>query len=356
MKLDMPGLIKERMASGRFRYRVRVEGNKRRKITLRVPPEHPDFYEHYHAARAGMQLERSATPAEASIPRSIAWLSHLFEAAMQDKVGHGQMHQSTLTQRSSFYKRLRAEHGDKSLFMPRSEVIKIRDSMAATPGAADNMVKSIRALFVWGIDQGHLPEDAPNPADGVSKINKGTGTIPWSVEDLENYRAVHPFGTTAHLALSILMFTACRVGDAWWIGRGNETMIDGTPHLDWQPGKKGSARVTIPIAPPLLKAIRAQKIVGPAYILTEHGQPHSSAKAFANRFRKWCDAAGLENRSAHGIRKAAGELMALQGATQYAIMAVHGHTQAKTSEQYTRDANRRMLAAGAMQKLSSMDW
>lgn len=356
VKLHMPGLSKEPMPSGNYRYRVRPAGDKRRKITLPVGPDHPDFMEHYSAARAGQKIARMPTPAETAIPRSISWLTHLFESAMAEKIRAGLMSQSTLTQRAAFYRRLREMHGDKALSMPKSEVIRIRDGMAQTPGAADNMVKAIRALFAWGQEQGYIPQGAANPADGVGKINRGTGAVPWSVADLENYRAVHPFGSSAHLALSLLMFTACRIGDVWWLGRSNETDIDGIPHLDWQPGKSGSARVTIPIAPPLLRSIRALKVIGPSYILTEHGQRHRSAKAFANRFRKWCLEAGLENRSAHGIRKAAGELMALQGATQYAIMAVHGHTQAKTSEQYTRGVNRRALAADAMQRLSGMEW
>lgn len=176
------------------------------------------------------------------------------------------------------------------------------------------------------------------------------------MDDLQAFRDRHPKGTMAHLALTRFMFTACRIGDAYRLGRGHERKIHGITYLDWQPEKKGSARVTIPILPPLADAISAQTLIGPTYLLNGWGRPFASSAAFGNWFRDRVGEAGLENRSPHGIRKAAGELMALEGASQYHIMAVHGHTQAKTSEGYTQGVNRQKLAAEAMRMLSDMAW
>ena len=75
-----------------------------------------------------------------------------------------------------------------------------------------------------------------------------------------------------------------------------------------------------------------------------------------NRFRKWCDAAGLEGLSSHGVRKAAGHLLAQNGCSQHPIMAIHGHTEAKTSEVYTKGFERWTLAADAMRTLEDMEW
>lgn len=354
MRINLPGLWVEKMASGATRCRVRVEGKKYQKITLAVGPDHRDFMEHYRAARAGVKLEASASPKDAAIPRSLAWLTLAFEEAMQARVDADLMHGGTLQQRAAFYARLRKTRGHKAMLMPRSEVIKIRDEMVATPGAADNMVKAIRALYAWAIDQGYVTD---NPASGIGKINRGTGATAWSIDDLKKFRDRHPAGTTAHLALSLFMFTACRVGDVIQLGPRSEKQIDGVAHLDWQPAKRGSARVTVPILPPLARAIAAQKVAhADAYLLTQHGRPFASSAAFGNKFRQWCGEAGLVDRSPHGIRKAAGELMAQEGATQYHIMAVHGHTQAKTSEVYTKGANRQRLAAEAMRTMVGMDW
>ena len=353
LRVDLPGLLKETLPSGRFRYRVRVEGKKWIRIPLAVGPDHREFLDHYRAARAGVHLGADATPADAAVAKTVDRLSHAFEAAMSARVAAGLMHKGTLHQRAQFYVRLRAEYGAKDMNMPRHIVVRIRDSMTATPGAADNMIKAIRALYAWGIDQGHVSD---NPASGIGKINRGTGAAPWSVSDMKKFREKHPVGTVAHLALTLFMFTACRIDDVVKLGRGNEVLRDGIVSLCWTPGKRGSAPVTVPIMPPLARALAAQKIVGATYLLTQHGKPFASGSAFGNKFRRWVAEAGLKDRSPHGVRKAAGELMALEGASQYHIMAVHGHTQAKTSEIYTKGVNRTKLAAEAMQMMKGMDW
>lgn len=353
VRINFPGLFSERLPSGNTRWRVRKAGDPKIKTTLRVEPGHPRFGEHYHAARSGIQLDAEPEAPQA-IKGSVGWLADLYIAAMKDMQSAGHLQAATVQQRAVFIERLRADAGEYAAAMPQSELIKRRDKMMDTPGAADNFVKAIRAMYAWGIERGHVKA---NPATGIGRINRGTGAAPWTVDDLKRYRQRHPAGTMAHLALSLFMFTACRIGDAVRLGRANEVTVDGVAWLDWTPEKKGSARVRVPIAPPLLAAIRSQVVTHPAaYLLTEQGQPFSSKDSFSRRFAKWCEQAGLEGRSAHGIRKAAGELMALHGASQYHIMSIHGHTQAKTSEVYTQGANRARLAEQAMQRLAGIEW
>lgn len=353
MQIDLPGLLCERLPSGSHRWRVRVEGRKWQRIALSVGPDHPLFMEHYRAARAGVKLEPAASPADAAIPMSVAWLTHSFEEAMQARVKAGLLHPGTLHQRAAFYARLRAEYGAKHAAMPRSAVIKMRDKMTSTPGAADNMVKAIRALYAWAIDHGHVTD---NPASGIGRINRGTGATAWSVEDLAKFREKHPLGTMAHVALSLFAFLACRIGDAPHLGPHNEVPRDGIASLHWQPAKRGSAPVTVPILPPLARALEARPMRGPTYLLTAYGKPFASPAAFGNKFRGWVIEAGLTDRSPHGIRKAASEWMAANGASQYQIMSVLGHTQAKTSEVYTAGVDRTRLAAEAVRSMGGMDW
>lgn len=353
MKVTFPGLYSEKRGA-RTRYVVRKQGEKTKKITLSVDPSHPKFAEHYHAARSGIRLDPEPDATQVSIRGSIGWLVDAYIAEMERAVGSGQMHKSTCHQRSVFLTWMRGQVGDYSVNIPQTELILLRDQKASTPGAADNFVKAVRAMFTWAIDRNMAKA---NPATGIKKINEGTGARAWTVDDLEAYRDRHPFGTMPHLALTLFMFSACRIGDAVILGRQHEAKRpDGSVWLGWQPEKRGSKKVTIPILPPLLKAIRAQPIVGRTYLLREDGQPFSSKNSFGNKFSTWMEQAGLTGLSAHGIRKAAGELLALHGASQYHIMAVHGHASAKTSEIYTEGADRARLAEQAMQMLSGMDW
>ena len=56
------------------------------------------------------------------------------------------------------------------------------------------------------------------------------------------------------------------------------------------------------------------------------------------------------------FRKAAGHLLAQEGCSQYQIMSIHGHTQAQTSEIYTKGVERWRMTAETMKRLEGMDW
>ncbi len=152
------------------------------------------------------------------------------------------------------------------------------------------------------------------------------------------------------------MFTGCRIGDAAHLGPSNIVKRNGEDWLEWQPEKRGSAPVSVPILHPLARSIEALTVTGPTFILTAAGRPFASKAALGGRFRDWCNKAGLERRSAHGIRKALSELLAESGATQHMIMSIMGHTQAKTSEVYTKGVNRAILASEGMALMKGLDW
>ena len=71
---------------------------------------------------------------------------------------------------------------------------------------------------------------------------------------------------------------------------------------------------------------------------------------FGNRFRKWCDDAGLPHCSAHGLRKAGSTRLAALGASDREIMAITGHQTAKEVDRYTKGVRQKKLAASAMEK------
>lgn len=365
MRVNLPGLLCERLPSGAERWRVRVAGDKTRRIALSVGPDHPDFTEIYHAARRGIAMKPTPSAVDRTIKGSVAWLVESYLEHLDAMVKAGKASPLTLKQRRWFFTKLvahkasygRAEgqpFGGLHMDIPQQELVAFRDAHAATSGAADNMIKAIRAMYVWACER---KLTSVNPAIGIAKIHKGQGgATPWSVEDLRRYRKQHPPGTDAHLALTLFMFTAARISDVILLGRGNETTQGGLTWLTWQPAKKGARAVSIPMLPPLYAATRAQPVIGKTYLLTRQGKSFASPEAFRNRFKDWCVAAGLPDRSAHGIRKAAGNLLAEAGATQHQIMAIHGHAEAKTSEIYTRAADRARLAKDAMALLAGLEW
>lgn len=290
----------------------------------------------------------------APIEGSIAWLVDTHLDAMEKMVESGLRSKRTLNKRRYLLSQLKSSYGEYSLRMPQSQVVRIQDDLADTPAWADSMVEAIRVMYRWAQKRGHVRD---NPAFGVEKIDPGRGgASPWTIDDLRAYLDAHKLGTTPHTALTLLAFSGCRIGDARWLGRSNEITVDGIQYLGWQPEKAGSAYVEIPLMPQLRKATRALTVQGKTYLTNQRGQPFKSADVMSNTFIRWCRTAGLENRSAHGVRKALGHLLAEHGCSQYQIMAIHGHTQARTSETYTRDVERRRLARDAMLAISHIKW
>lgn len=364
VRLEYPGLTKERNTSGTIRWRVRPKGERGRKITIPIGPDHTDFQKHYEAARRGIKLDAPAPIEEER--GTMGWLFTAYLQHLELQVESGAASPLTLKERKSLSAFVLSQtseqerskgRGYRSLPMniPTAELEALKDRMAGTPGKARNVWKFLTAAYDFGTRRGlcstNPPRAVPRPA-----YKSAGGAKPWTVDDLLAFRKAHPKGTTAHLALTLFMFTACRIGDPVLLGREHETRRNGTPWLVWQPSKRGSKMVEIPILAPLQSALDDRKVIGSTYLLTAHGKPFKSPAGLRNKMQEWCEAAGLEGLSSHGIRKAAGHLLALNGASQYEIMSVHGHANAATSQVYTDAVERARLGQLAVSKLAGLDW
>lgn len=349
MKHNFPGLIIEPMPSGKSRYRVRVSGSPKRRIRIHCSPDHPMFQEQYLAARAGFQPEEIQELNETNHRLSLGWLIIKYLSYFETEVTNGRKSAKTLKKKRNLFEKLRPYWEYESV-IPRKNLMELQDRFTAKPAQADALIEAIRVMYSWAMDREIVAE---NPAIGIKKIyQKGPGTTPWQADDVKQFLEFHPLGTKPHAALQVLMWTNCRVEDLTVLGRGHERLIDGIEAIRFQPSKKGSSLVTIPLMPGMKLATRALKVQGRTYILGRGGKPYSSGDSMSAMFIRWCKDAGLKNRSAHGIRKGFGELMAELGCSQYEIMAIHGHSEARTSETYTRGAERWKLAKSAMEKLN----
>lgn len=78
-----------------------------------------------------------------------------------------------------------------------------------------------------------------------------------------------------------------------------------------------------------------------------------TSNEFGNRMRQWCDDAGLEHCSAHGLRTAATARLAEIGCTDAEIMSITGHTTRKEVDRYTKGARQRRLAENVLVRLKT---
>lgn len=350
MKIEFPGLLRESLPSGNYRYRVRVRRNKAKRIRLTLTPDDEGFYEQYLAARAGEQPKTKRPLSETLTEASLGWLIALHLEDYQKQVDRGSRSIKTLNKKRYLLNPF-MKYDDMQMSVPRKVLIGWRDEMADRPSQADAMIGAFKTMYDWAILRELVDE---NTARGIPTIApKAKGATPWSLTDVQKFFAHHEEGTKAHTALQILIWTGCRIDDLTHLGRHNEKSINGIESIQFQPKKKGSAEVTLPLAPALRQATRAMKVQGRTYILGYGGKPYSSGDSMSAMFINWCREAGLEGRSAHGVRKAVGEILAEMGASQYEIMSVHGHNESKTSEVYTKSVSRFRLAQQAMEKLQN---
>ena len=148
-------------------------------------------------------------------------------------------------------------------------------------------------------------------------------------------------GTRERLAFDLLLYSAQRSGDVRQMGR---QQVRDSAILVRQ--EKTKAFLELPIHP-RLKASLDTVPVGQMLFLTTQAGVGFTAGGFGNWFREACRSAGIENRSAHGLRKSAATRLADAGCTEAQIKAVTGHTTSKEVERYTKARNQRLLAQDA---------
>lgn len=226
----------------------------------------------------------------------------------------------------------------------------LRDRKIATPEAANHRLKSARAVFLWAVRKRGAdgrPYAPHNPARDVHYLKTGsTGYHSWTAEEVQQFEARHPIGTKARLALALLLLTGQRRSDVIRFGR--QHIQDGRLSFTQFKGRnRKPKRLSLPILPALQRVIDASSCGDLTFLVNDRGHPFPD-KSFGNKFRAWCDEAGLHHCSAHGLRKAGATIAAEAGATAHQLMAMFGWTTIGMAQRYTQAADQKRLADGSM--------
>ncbi|CCE08065.1 Phage integrase family protein [Bradyrhizobium sp. STM 3843] len=327
---------------GNVRCYVRAPG--KRKVRIRALPGTPAFMEEYQAAIATAS-EAPQRQADEAKKGSFRYLCIRYYASAAYKA----LDISTRNWQRRALDGIAGEHGAKPVaVMEPRHVRKMRDAKAATPAAANQLLKALRALFSWANE---AEETTVNPTINVKKLRyRSDGHHTWTDEEIIRYYDRHPLGSQARLALDLLRYTTGRREDAPRLGR--QHVRDGRIRFRQAKNEHRSPiDIDIPMHPALAESIAAANVGGKmTFLLTEFGKPFT-ANGFGNKFKDWCRQADLPHCSAHGIRKATLTALAEAGATPHEIMAIGGHQSLEEVERYTKAANRKKTADAAMAKL-----
>lgn len=306
-------------------------------------PWSPEFMSAYEAALNNAAI--ATIGIKRSVPGSVA---EAIARYLDSTTGFTSLAPSTQAKRRAILNRFRDQHGDKRLPMLQPEHV-ARILSRQRPHAQRNTLKTLRGLMAFAVMEGLLDGD-PTGSVKVQKIKDSGGFATWSPEQIEKYRQHYPLGTMARLALELGIGTIQRRGDAIELGR--QHIRNGILSLTQ---KKTKTPVDIPVLPELQTAIDAMGKAGSlTFLMTELGKPFT-ATGFSNKFRDWCNQAGVQkNLSFHGLRKTGATRFAEAGFTDHEIMAWGGWTSIREVQRYTRAANRKSIAIAAAKKLKHL--
>jgi integrase len=307
------------------------------RIRLKAEFGTPEFWQEYQDALSG--LTRCAVKAAAG---SLAWLFERYREAPAWR----DLSLATRRQRENIMRHVIESAGNKPANeIKRAHIVEGRDRRSATPVQARHFIDTLRGLFEWAAEAQHVKAD---PTLGVKypKQPKTGGFIPWTEDDIAAYERRWPLGARQRVWLDVLAYTGLRRGDAVRFGR--QHVRNGVGAIKTE---KTGTEVTLRILPVLDATLKAGPCGDLTFIAGESGRPLTK-ESFGNLFRKACRDAGLRNRSAHGLRKAAATRAAISGATLAQLNAIFGWTGAKMALHYIETADRTRLAGDSMHTLN----
>jgi integrase len=349
MQTNLKFIVRDKDRHGTVRLYYRRDGKKTR---LRGPEGSADFLEDYRSALLGEPTKPMVeTQSHAIVSGSFRELCLAYFASADFKLlePRGQRVRRGILERFCINK----NDGDKPYAALEPQHLRLRrDAMMDRPEAANNMLKAVRQVYKYAmIYQGF----SHNPAIGVPYLpGNPDGFHAWTTDEVAQFEKHHPVGSRARLAMALALFTGQRRADLVELGPPKVKAIHGVEWLTFTQVKnrrKKPVHLEIPLILELRGIIDATETGKTAFLTTKYGKPFTS-NGFGNKFREWCDEAGLPQCSAHGLRKAAASRLAELGCTEQEIMSTTGHKTSKEIARYTKAARQKTRAESALSKMS----
>ena len=335
-----PHLQRHKTRHGKYAWYVQVRNGP----LIRIKEEYGTsvFDEAYRAALANAPSMPAPKIRAAAGTIEWGWLNYRMSGAWSA------LSRATQRQRDNIMKHVIEASGKELLtFVKQSDISDGVDRRANTPSQAKNFLQTMNRFFQWLVDSKKLPHD---PCAGVKvKRKKTQGFLPWTYDDVVKFENRWPLGTRERVMLDVYMYTGLRRGDAARVGPGH---VYGNVISLATEKSQGNTAVNLPMLDVLKRTLAAGPTGKLSFICKENGLPFRK-ESLGNAFKDACIKAGIPDKSAHGLRKAAATRAAENGATAHELMAIFGWVDIKEAEIYTRAADRKRLAAQAMDKLGT---
>ena len=226
--------------------------------------------------------------------------------------------------------------------MSRQNVQQVVAKRAATPGAANDVLKKLKILIHFAIDNGWRKDD---PAVRIKKFAAGEFHT-WTDGEIKVFEEAWPLGTRERSAFALLLYTGQRASD---VAKMSAADVEGDGI--WVMQVKTKAKLLIPMHPALQAALGVAKVRDGSLLKTGAGEPFT-AKGFSNFMADRIAEARLPDRCVtHGLRKAAARRLAEAGCSANEIAAITGHAKLEEVARYTKAAEQKRLARAAIARL-----
>lgn len=310
---------------------------KGRRIRLPDDPTSEAFTEAYNAALTGQPVALANGVTRAA-PGSIAALVASYRKSSE----YLSLRATSKQQYEHRIETIRADHGHRSVAGLNREriVVGILQPFADRPGSALDTLKKLRILIRHAIDIGWLKSD---PSIGIKRPKIGKIRA-WTPPEIEQFKDRWPLGTKQRTAFQLFLNLGQRRSDVVRMAR-THISADGSIRVKQQ---KTGAGLLIPLHRDTIAALEAYDMQHIVIITTAFGKPFT-VDGFSQWMREAITEAGLPlDAKPHGLRKAAGKMLAEAGATAKMIMAVLGHTTMSEAQRYCDEADQAGLAQDAV--------
>ena len=310
------------------------------RVRLPNDPTSEEFMAAYQAALLG----QSAPVRDRFVPAAPGTIAALIASYMRSAEYIGLRDTSKMGYTSRL-EMLRTEHGHRTVAgLSRERIVTgILQPYADRPGAALDTLKKLRILIRHAINIGWLKHD---PSLGI-KRPKIKRIRSWTDDEIEQFKNRWPLGTKQRMAFHLFLNLGQRRSD---VVRMAQTHITPERKIRIKQQKTGR-ELLIPLHRDTIKALDAYDMQHVVIITTAYGKSFT-VDGFSGWMRDAISEAGLPlDCKPHGLRKAAGRLLAEAGATAKMIMSILGHTTLAEAERYTEEADQAGLAEDAVIKL-----
>lgn len=219
----------------------------------------------------------------------------------------------------------------------RKDVVKLREALSDTPGAASQAVRAISALFAWAVENDKLKL---NPAAKVKRF-KGKEHEPWPETLLEEALSDPQVG----MAVALFYFTGQRINEV--VKMGWRDVSGGFMEVYAQKQKR---HIRVAIHPELGEMLEGRDKPAVTILTNANGQPWTQS-GLRQKLQDWAKARG-HHVVPHGLRKNAVNALFEAGCTS---MEVSGITDQSLGmlEHYSKRANKPALGKAAVLKLDT---